>query len=236
MESPSQVFAAVLPAHGTKKEQALEVRTVSTLTSDNQLREVQVTGTAEVRCKADRARVWVSVENRKETINEVTSSVLRRFEYILQTIRQHGIRDEDTSVRRLLRRDDDMYHMDAEVQVTFSDFEKMEQICSILLEKLDRSVRVGIPQFYHSTECLHQMRQQACVLAVENAQLKARKVSQLLGQSLGSPLLVREEKMKESRSDDEEGGAGYFLSIPTITASSRVSVSFSLRDRSRKKD
>lgn len=86
-------------------------------------------------------------------------------------------------------------------------------------------------------------RQRACVSAVENAQQKATEVSQLLGQTLGSPLLVREEETREWRNEDEEeGGRGQggaplspLPSTPTITASSRVSVSFSLRDRSRKK-
>lgn len=80
------------------------------------------------------------------------------------------------------------------------------------------------------------------MLAVENAQQKASKVSQLLGQSLGSPLLVREEETKEwkSKEDEEEGGvreqaSAHLPHIPTVTASSQVSVSFSFRDRSRKK-
>lgn len=117
----------------------------------------------------------------------------------------------------------------------------MERICSILLEKLDKSVSVGTPEFYHSAECLSQMRLRACVSAVENAQLKASKVSQLLGQSLGPPLLVREEETKEWRSNEDNGGGGqgsaapsHFPSLPTVTASSQVSVSFSLRDTSRK--
>lgn len=79
--------------------------------------------------------------------------------------------------------------------------------------------------------------------AVENAQQKACEVSQLLEQTLGSPLLIREEETKEWRSeDDEEGGGGqgaaplpYLPCRPTFTASSRVSVSFSLRDKGRKK-
>lgn len=40
----------------------------------------------------------------------------------------------------------------------FSDFEVMERVCSLFLEKLDRSVCVGQPHFYHSAECLSQMR------------------------------------------------------------------------------
>lgn len=79
--------------------------------------------------------------------------------------------------------------------------------------------------------------------AVENAQQKACEVSQLLGQSLGHPLLVREEETKEWRNEDEEYGSrglgptslSQLPHMPTITVSSRVSVSFSLRDKSRKK-
>lgn len=79
--------------------------------------------------------------------------------------------------------------------------------------------------------------------AVENAQQKASEVSHLLGQSLGPPLLVREEETREWKNDEEEdGGRGqgaapicHLPHTPTITASSRVSVSFSLRDKSRKK-
>lgn len=45
-----------------------------------------------------------------------------------------------------------------QVLVTFSDFETMEKVCNVLLEKLDRSVCVGTPQYYHSTECLRDVR------------------------------------------------------------------------------
>lgn len=82
--------------------------------------------------------------------------------------------------------------------------------------------------------------------AVENARQKACEVSQLLGQTLGPPLLVREEETREWRNEEEEeeegGGRGqgaaplpHLPCTPTVTASSRVSVSFSLRDKSRKK-
>ncbi|XP_018553430.1 LOW QUALITY PROTEIN: interleukin-1 receptor-associated kinase 1-binding protein 1 homolog [Lates calcarifer] len=248
MENTSRVFATILPASGreftgNEKEHGLEVRTVNRQTPGNRVREVQVTGTAEVCCPADRASVRVSVGNSKESVNEVTNSVSRRLEYILQSLRQHGICDKDTSVRRFLQREADLYHMGAEVVVTFSDFEKMERVCSVLLEKLDKSVCVGTPQFYHSPGYLSQLRKQACVSAVENAQQKASEVSQLLGQSLGPPLLVREEETREWRNEDEEyEGRGqstapfsHLPRTPTITASSRVSVSFSLRDRGRKK-
>lgn len=47
-------------------------------------KEVQVTGTAEVRSPADRASVRVSLSSSKESVNEASSSISRRVEYILQ--------------------------------------------------------------------------------------------------------------------------------------------------------
>ncbi|XP_061610692.1 interleukin-1 receptor-associated kinase 1-binding protein 1 homolog [Phyllopteryx taeniolatus] len=217
----------------------------------SQARELQVTGTAEVSYPADRASVRLSVGNSKATVNEVTSSVSRRLEYILQAVRQHGVKDDDVTVRKFLHRDEEVYHMNVEVTVTFSDFDKMEQACSVLLEKLDRSVSVGQPRFFHSADCLNRVRQSACVLAVENAQQKASRVSQLLGQSLGAPTLVREDETREWRSHEEdeedEGGGGrqgqdatstqaaLLPRIPCVSASSRVSVYFRMRDGNRKK-
>ncbi|XP_071779471.1 interleukin-1 receptor-associated kinase 1-binding protein 1 homolog [Centroberyx gerrardi] len=251
MDSPSRVFAAVIPSAArdfayNEKEQGLEglAQVVHRQSHNNRVREVQVTGVAEICSPADRVTVRISVGNTKESVNDVRNSVSRRVEYILQTLRQHGVKDEDTSVRRFLHREDDLYHMDVEVTVSFSDFEKMERVCSVLLEKLDKSVCVGVPHFYHSTECLSQLRQRACVSAVENAQQKACEVSRLLGQNLGPPLLVREEETREWRNEEEEeegdrrrGGATHpqLPHRPTVTASCRVSVTFSLQDKTRKK-
>lgn len=86
-------------------------------------------------------------------------------------------------------------------------------------------------------------RHRAFVLAVENAQRKAKDVSELLNQALGPPLLVREEETREWRSDEEEDASRknivahlpHLWCIPTVSASSRVSVSFSLREGTWKK-
>lgn len=52
------------------------------------LREVTVTGTAEVCSPADRASARVSVgSSSKDSANEATNSVSRRVGYILQTLR-----------------------------------------------------------------------------------------------------------------------------------------------------
>ncbi|XP_034017960.1 interleukin-1 receptor-associated kinase 1-binding protein 1 homolog [Thalassophryne amazonica] len=220
-------------------EQPLQQRTVTRESAGQSSRtsEVQVTGTAEVCFPADRVSVRVSVRSSKESVSDVSSSVSRRIQYIVQVLRQHGVKDEDTSIRKFLNQESDVYRMDAEVTVMFTNFEKMEEVCCVLLDKLDKSVCMGKPQFFHSAECLNRMRWRACVLAVENAQQKASEVSQLLGQSLGPPLLVREEETKEWR--NEEDGSRAVLHpqcafIPTVSICSRVSASFSLRATNRK--
>ncbi|XP_076016311.1 interleukin-1 receptor-associated kinase 1-binding protein 1 homolog [Genypterus blacodes] len=241
MLNPGRVYAARIPSAGPKSntpdpELGLEAREASRQRPANRTREVQVTGTAEIWCRADRASVRVGVGNSKESVNDVSNSVSRRIEYILQTFRQHGVKDEDALVRRFLHREADLCHMNAEVTVTFSDFEKMEQVSIVLQEKLDKSVSVGPPLFYHSAACLAQLRQRACVSAVDNAQQKASEVSRLLGQSLGAPLLVREEETREWRNEDEEEeGRPHLPRTPTITVSSSVFISFGLRDKTSQK-
>ncbi|XP_054616978.1 interleukin-1 receptor-associated kinase 1-binding protein 1 homolog [Dunckerocampus dactyliophorus] len=226
-------------------EQGVEGWAVNRQGLVGQAREIQVTGAAEVCCPADRATVRFMVGNSKASVSDVTSRVSKRVEYILQAARQHGVREEDVTVRKFLHRDEELYHMNSEVTVTFSDFEKMEQVCIILLEKLDKSVSVGMPRFFHSAECLNRIRQSVCVSAVDNAQQKASRVSQLLGQSLGAPTLIREMDTREWRGKDEDGAqwgedtshaaAALLPRIPTITATSLVSVYFRLREGSRKK-
>lgn len=146
--------------------------------------------------------------------------------------------------------------MSPQVVVTFSDFKKMEQIRSILLEKLDKCVHVGAPRFYHSPKCLSEARylalvdliraddsvdrvvicvlfcrERACVSAVENALLKVSEISGVLMQSLGPPLLVREVETKEWTSEEENGGLPVRVPhIPTVTVSSHVSVSYRFKD------
>lgn len=83
------LFAVIPPAPGRQfaindKEQRQEM---SLQSHSQRAREVQVTGEAEVCCPADRASVRVSVGSSKGSVNDATTSVQRRLEYILQSIR-----------------------------------------------------------------------------------------------------------------------------------------------------
>lgn len=85
MDSPTPVLAVKLAAAGG--EPVGEERQRGAARPGNRGREIRVTGTAEVRCPADRAAVRVSVGNSKESVNEVSNSVTRRLDYILQSLR-----------------------------------------------------------------------------------------------------------------------------------------------------
>lgn len=80
-------FATVLPSSAVREAKGdvleADVRTVN----GHRLRELRVTGTAELCYPADRASVRVGVSNSKESVNEVASSVSRRLDYILQCVR-----------------------------------------------------------------------------------------------------------------------------------------------------
>ncbi|KAM6280711.1 interleukin-1 receptor-associated kinase 1-binding protein 1 isoform 2-T2 [Porphyrio hochstetteri] len=138
-------------------------------------REVHVSGSAELSAGPDRARVSLRLGSRKGAAGAARSSVARRLEYIAQSVRQRGV----------------------PVCIVFSDFGKMQNVCNLLVEKLGTSITIGPPHFYHTPEAVDTLRRQVCVAAVGNTHRKAQEVCRLFGQSLGKPLLIREEETKE---------------------------------------
>ncbi|XP_063186205.1 interleukin-1 receptor-associated kinase 1-binding protein 1 isoform X2 [Chroicocephalus ridibundus] len=138
-------------------------------------REVHVSGSAELSAGPDRARVSLRLGSRKGAAGAARSSVSRRLEYIAQSARQRGVT----------------------VCIIFSDFGKMQNVCNLLIEKLGTSVTISPPHFYHTPEAVDTLRRQVCVAAVGNTRRKAQEVCRLFGQSLGKPLLIREEETKE---------------------------------------
>ncbi|XP_048453206.1 interleukin-1 receptor-associated kinase 1-binding protein 1 homolog isoform X2 [Rhincodon typus] len=219
--SPAQVFATLLSDTENGKRCWPERRGSKSPVpspSPSAEREVQVSATAEVSAPPNRARVCVLVASRKEAAAAAKSSVSRRLEYIVQSVRAHGVR----------------------VSVIFNDFSKMENCCNLLVEKLDSSVVVGSPQFYHTTEAVESIRRQACLRAVANSRRKAFEVCRLLGQTLGRPLIVREEEIKETEGLTSEAQAPdntrpltiqQQISNASVTVCSKVFVTFELKSK-----
>ncbi|XP_045150259.1 interleukin-1 receptor-associated kinase 1-binding protein 1 [Echinops telfairi] len=151
---------------------------------------------------------------------------------------------ENVTVTKDFRRVENAYHMEAEVCITFTEFGKMQTICNFLVEKLDSSVVISPPQFYHTPGSVETLRRKACLVAVENARRKAQEVCTLVGQSIGKPLLIKEEETKEweGQIDDHQSSrlsssltVQQKIKSATIHAASKVFVTFEVKGKEKKK-
>uniref|UniRef100_UPI00398F27BC interleukin-1 receptor-associated kinase 1-binding protein 1 homolog n=1 Tax=Pristiophorus japonicus TaxID=55135 RepID=UPI00398F27BC len=242
--TPAQVFAALLTDPEKAKKLGWPLRRgarspVAAATPQDE-REVQVSASAEVSAPPDRARVCVLVASRKDVALQAKCSVSRRLDYIVQSVRSHGVSEDNITVTKDFRRVESAYHMEAEASIIFDDFSKMENLCNLLVEKLDSSVIVGSPQFYHTTEAVENIRRQACLRAVANSRRKAFEVCRLLGQSLGRPLIIREEETKENEGLASEAPTPdntkpltiqQQISNTSVTVYSKVFVTFELKSK-----
>ncbi|XP_048209612.1 interleukin-1 receptor-associated kinase 1-binding protein 1 isoform X2 [Perognathus longimembris pacificus] len=225
---PSRVFVQLVPwadrehNEGSGGEVLPNVRQPVSTQEQAVTREVHVSGTAEVSAGPNRAQVSVRMRSTKEAAAEAKKSVGRRLDYVTQSLRRQGI----------------------QVCITFAEFEKMQTICNLLVEKLDSSVVIGPPQFYHAPGAAENLRRQACLVAVENAWRKAQEVCHLVGQTLGKPLLIREEETKEWEGQMEEHSSSGSLSSLTVQqkiksatlyAASKVFVTFEVKGKEKRK-
>ncbi|XP_006143397.1 interleukin-1 receptor-associated kinase 1-binding protein 1 [Tupaia chinensis] len=206
--------------------------------------QVHVRGTAEVSARPDRALLAVRVSSTKEAAAEAKKSVCRRLDYITQSLQQQGLQSENVTVTKDFRRVKNAYHMEAEVCVTFTEFGKMQNICNFFVEKLDSSVVISPPQFYHTPGSVENLRRQACLVAVENARRKAQEVCNLVGQTLGKPLLIKEEETKEweGQVDDHQSPrlsssltVQQKITSATIHAASKVFITFEVKGKEKRK-
>ncbi|XP_068841657.1 interleukin-1 receptor-associated kinase 1-binding protein 1 [Capricornis sumatraensis] len=249
----SRVFVELLPWADRGRENYLLSggetlpglrRPLSSAPAQTPSREVHVSGTAEVSASPDRAQVVVRVSSTKEAAAEAKKSVCRRLDYITQSLRQQGVQSENVTVTKDFKRLENAYLMEAEVCITFTEFGKMQNICNFLVEKLDSSVVISQPQFYHMPGSIDNLRRQACLGAVENAWRKAQEVCNLVGQTLGKPLIIKEEETKEweGQIDDPQSSrlsnsltVQQKIKSATMHAASKVFITFEVKGREKKK-
>ncbi|XP_040839596.1 interleukin-1 receptor-associated kinase 1-binding protein 1 isoform X1 [Ochotona curzoniae] len=248
----SRVFVELVPWSDRGRENVVSGgdtlpgirRPLSSAETHTATREVHVSGTAEVTASPDRAQVAIRVSSTKEAAAEAKRSVCRRLDYITQSLQQRGLQTANVTVTKDFRRVENAYHMEAEVCITFTEFEKMQNICNFLVEKLDSSVVISPPQFYHTPDSVENLRRQACLVAVENARRKAQQVCDLVGQTLGKPLLIKEEETKEWEGQPDDHQAARLSSSlttqqriknTTIHAASKVFVTFEVKGKEKKR-
>jgi len=57
-----------------------------------------------------------------------------------------------------MRRVDGMYSLETVVEVVFCELHKCQTVSNILVEKLDETVTVCLPEFSHAPQTLHNLR------------------------------------------------------------------------------
>lgn len=205
-------------------------------------RQIQVSAVGEVTHPPDRCKLVVKIVSQKNNVEEAKSSVTRRLEYVLQTLYNHSIKESDIKVFKNMRRVDTMYSFETLIEVMFCEIHKCQTVSNILVEKLDETVTVCLPEFSHAPQTLHNLRQQASLLAIHNAKQKAQEMARLVHQAVGRPLSIREEETKEwLGSNDTQEDIESIKSVQqrvansTVTISSKVSVCYELKPKVKKK-
>ena len=58
----------------------------------------------------------------------------------------------------MLQRIGGQYQLDTEIIANFVDFKKCQTVSNFLVEKLDESVKIGVPEFYQSPQRVENLR------------------------------------------------------------------------------
>jgi hypothetical protein len=66
--------------------------------------------------------------------------------------------DADITISKVLRKEDRYCYMDAVVTVVFVDVNKCQTVTNFLAEKLDETVKISFPEFFHSGAKLETLR------------------------------------------------------------------------------
>lgn len=204
-------------------------------------RVIQVSSVGVVTLPPDRCRLTIRVTSTKENVADVKESTTRRLDYIIQTLHNHSVKDSDIQISKSMRRSDSMYQMDVEVTALFIDLHKCQNVSNLLVEKLDPTVTVCLPEFFHSSVTLQNLRHQASLLAIHNAKQKAQEMARFVNQSVGRPISIKEQENKEWQGTEES--AEEFLTPRTlqqklndasVTVSSKISITFELKPKVKK--
>ena len=66
--------------------------------------------------------------------------------------------DSDIQTYKHMSRVDSLYHMCVELRVRFGDLHKCQTVSNLLVEKLDETVQVSVPEMFHANSSLESLR------------------------------------------------------------------------------
>lgn len=115
-------------------------------------RELTVSGIGEMCLPPDRVKLNLIVVSVKSNIQEAKESVKRRMDYIDQTLRNYGVKEEDKTLVKSTSRQDSMFEVRNELSVTFIEIERYLKVQNHLAEKLSGPVvQILEPKFFYSS-------------------------------------------------------------------------------------
>ncbi|XP_059157491.1 interleukin-1 receptor-associated kinase 1-binding protein 1 homolog [Physella acuta] len=210
-------------------------------------RQIHVTGIGELILPPDRFSINIRCKSTKATAQEAKDSINRRVDYIIQTLQNNSVKQDDFRIFQHTSHVDSMVNVDCEIEVHFTDINKCQVVSNYLSEKLGPAVSVTLPHCYHAHGSLDKLRKQVGMLAIHNARQKALEMAKVLHVTVGSALEVQELGTTESQgtqssntarsetSPDINPSIQQKVSDATIIIVSKVSVCFQLKvDRSKK--
>lgn len=198
-------------------------------TKHNGVISVQALG--EVVCPPDTVQFSVSISSAKESFEGAQASVQRRSDYVVQVLRNSGIKDREVTCSSDVVREESMVTVTTEVLVQSDGLVKCESLRNLLIEKLDPSVNFTSLTYHHSPASKDKARLEAFKRAAENAKAKAESIAQTVGVRLGAAMEVLELGQDVSEEDQQGADAkssSHYRKFRTATLhfSSKVSIVF----------
>ena len=129
-------------------------------TLDGGKRSITIHDVGEISKYPDLIKFTVSVCSSKDSIESVKTSVKRRIDYVLQTLRSHGIGEKSVMVSTDINRGEG-YEMRSDVFVQHSNAQQCQNARNFLVEKLDSSVVVS-PISCHCSPAIKEQLRYVC--------------------------------------------------------------------------
>ncbi|KAL8568829.1 hypothetical protein ACOMHN_035592 [Nucella lapillus] len=206
-------------------------------------RQIQITGVGEVSVPPDRFSLTIRISSKKDNVQDAKNSVTRRLDYVKQTLVNHNVQEGDQEQYRHMQRVESMVHLDVEVRSRFSDLQRCQAAANLLVEKLDASVSVSLPQCSHSKNSLQLARKKSSLMAMHNAKEKAKEMARFVHLIVGRPISISETETKEWETGQSEEASDpdpfsamqNKLESTTVNIRSQVTMCFELKSKGKAK-
>ena len=114
-------------------------------------RTISVQAAGEAVCPPDIIEFLISVTSSKETVEAAQTSVKRRTDYVLQALKNNGIKERCIKCSSEINKGENV-SVQTDIIVQSDSLLVSETVRNLLIGKLDPSVRFGPITYHHSSE------------------------------------------------------------------------------------